>query len=299
MEINVGERLWVVTFSTNGEYVLSGGRNVQVWQVQDGIQMATANTRTSSWCCLAGSKDGRRIAAGTLEGDVHVWDADTYKQVFAHKEDSCIRGVDFSPDSARLVSASNNLNHTATVWDIATRKKVHTLRHEGPVMAAKYSPQGDRIATATHRSVRVYDSNDGRLLVDIEVTVFPSINASLLWFNNYLLVISDGKIKQLEASTGSVVSAWLVPHTRSSPCSAIPKHGEFIAYSAERTVTFWDTSTHTQLGLIQHFEDIASIALSSDDRFLAIGGKSGKITIQSLSPLVVSSVYSGWIKPPI
>jgi WD40 repeat protein len=63
-------------------------------------------------------------------------------------------------------------------------------------------------------------------------------------------------------------------------CIALPKHGEFIAYSTKRTVTFWDTSTHTQLGLIQHPQDIRSIALSPDDRFLAIGGEGGKITIR-------------------
>ena len=294
MEIDVGGRLYAVTFSANGEYIWSGGRDVQVWRVQDGMQMAAIRTRTTSGC-LAASKDGKWIAAGTHQGDVLVWNAKTHKQVFARNEDSCaISGVDFSPDSTRLVSASYNC--TAAVWDIASRKKVHTLHPKGPGIAAKYSPQGDRIATASPRSVRVYDSNDGHLLVDIEVTVATPFNAGLLWFNNYLLVISDGKIKHLEASTGTVISEWPVPDTVSSPRITTPKHGEFIAFSAERTVTFWDTSTHAQLGLIQHSEDIASTALSSDDRFLAIGGKAGKITIQSLSPITVSSIYCGIIR---
>ena len=70
--------------------------------------------------------------------------------------------------------------------------------------------------------------------------------------------------------------------------SLYQKHGEFIAHSTRRTVTFWDTATHTQLGLIQHLQDIRSIAVLPDDRFLAIGGKDGKITINSLFTITVS-----------
>jgi len=289
MEIDVGGELYAVTFSANGEYLLSGGQDVvQVWRVEDGKQMARMEMKTA--LCVAVSKDGGWIAAGTLWGDVLVWDANTYKQVFAHNQDDCtIHGVDFSPDSTRLVSASDN--HTAIVWDIATRKKIRTLHHGGSVVAAKYSPQGDRIATATKDSVRVYDSNDGRLLVEIKVTVATLFNTGLLWSDNYLLVISDGKIKQLETSTGSVILEWPVPGTVSSPRIAMMKYGEFVTCSAKRTLTFWDTSTHTRLGLIQHPQAIISIAISPEAQFIAIGGSAGKLTIESLSPFAVSSVY--------
>ena len=229
MEINVvGGNLRAVTFSADGKHVLSGDKGgVQVWRVEDRKQTATMETRFV-WC-LAVSKDNRWIVVGTLWGDVHVWDVHTHEQVWTHKQDfHAIRGVDFSPDSTRLTSASANC--TAVVWDIATREKVQTLHHKDPVISAKYSLQGDRIAT-------VYDSNDGCLLVDIKVGVTPRYNG-LLWYNNHLLVISDGKINQLEASTGSVISEWPLPDMRNSQCIAIPKHGKFIAYSVERTVTF-------------------------------------------------------------
>ena len=177
MEINADRWLYAVTFSANGEYVLSGvDDGVRVWRVQDGKRMATMEA-IGPWC-LAVSKDGRWIAAGTFWGCVHVWDANTYKQVSEHKEDWAnvdINGVDFSPDSARLVSASNN--GTATIWDIATRERVTHSATEGTgrVFAAKYSPQGDRIATATCHSVQLYDSNDGCFLVDIKVEALTGL----------------------------------------------------------------------------------------------------------------------------
>ena len=82
------------------------------------------------------------------------------------------------------------------------------------MVAAKYSARGDRIATATKNAVRVWDSNNGgRSLVDIPVKVEPCYNTGLLWLNNTLFVISDREIKQIEASTGSALSAWEVSDT--------------------------------------------------------------------------------------
>ena len=130
--------------------------------------------------------------------------------------------------------------------------------------------------------------------MDIKVTVTPWFNTGLLWLDNHLLVLSDRKITQFEASTGSAVSEWPVPDTSGYSSIALPKHGKFIAYSTPRTVTFLDTATHTQLGLAQHPQDILSIALSPDDRFLAIGGEDRNITINSLSHITVS-VLSRWI----
>ena len=130
--------------------------------------MATLEA-TGELCSLAVSKNGRWIAAGSDGGDVLVWDATTYERVITHEVDpsNLILAVDFSPDSTRLVSGST----TAIVWDVAHRKEVQKLSHCLPavsgLLAVKYSPQGDRIATASEHSIKVWDSIDGDLLVDI------------------------------------------------------------------------------------------------------------------------------------
>ena len=291
IEIDVGSEVYVVTFSANGEYLLSGGQGgIRVWRVRDGKQVA----RMEAWAvvCLAVSKDGRWVAAGTLLGELFVWDAKTHKQVFKHEEDFAINGVDFSPDSSRLVTASDN--ETASTWDIPTHQRVQTLDHKSPLRAAKFSPLGDRIATASLDSTRVWDSKDGRLLVDIKVGVTPYYNSGLLWSNNRLIAISYGKIKEIDASTGLVVSQWPLAENDGHSCIALPKHWRFIAYSAKRSVTFWDTSSHTKFDHIQHPQDIRSIALSPDDNFIAVGGKRGKIVLRRFSRIVVS-VLCLWI----
>ncbi|KAF8129222.1 quinon protein alcohol dehydrogenase-like superfamily, partial [Boletus edulis] len=267
IEINIDTKgLKAVTFSANSEYLVGGGDDgVQVWRMQDGKQMATMQVYNVQ--CVAVSKDGRWIAAGTRSGMVFLWDAKTYEQVWKYNiDDYDVATIDFSPDSTRLI---NVWRDTATVLDVATGTQVQTLNH---------CPDGTRIATATHQSVQVWDSSDGRLLFNIS----SSYIKSLLWFDNHSYVISRGEIKRFQASTWTELSRWTLPRDGSFPCIVVPRHGEFIAYTSGNTVTCWDTSTHTQLSRTQQPEDIISLALSPDDRFLAIG-LPGKITVHDLT----------------
>ena len=288
LEINASGAIVAMTISADGKHLLSsGGGGVRVWQVEDGKQVATLGMNNVRR--LTVSKDGKWIAAGTNNDGVYVWDTETREQVWSHKEDSkAVNAVDFSPDSTRLVTGSDN--YKATTWDMATHKQVQTLDHEHWVRATKYSAQGDRLATGTRKFVRIWD-NDGHLLVTINVGVRPYFNTGLLWSNNHLFALSDGQIKQFQASTESEVSEWPVPDVGSYSCIALPKHREFIAYSTKRTVTCWDTTTRTQCGLIEHTQDIRSIAISPDDQFLAIGGYEGNIIIRKLAHITVSFVY--------
>ena len=254
-----------------------------MWGVKDGKREATMSVPCGAYC-VAASKDGKWIAGGTKVGEVCVWDATTYKRVFADGfKSTAILDVDFSPDSTRLVSADGILN-TATVWDIAARKKVRILRKDsgqGWLLTAKYSPQGDRVATATHESVRVWDSDDGRLLADVKIPMKGL--RDLLWCKDHLFVkTGDSKIMRINAATGSTVSEWLVPSRDPFSCIALPQHAKFIAHSTKKTIAFWDTATHTQLSPIQHTHNIRSIAWTLDGQLLAISAEK-KIIVKDLS----------------
>ena len=281
----------MTTFTANGEYLVGGTtKDVRVWRVADGKQVAKMGSRNAAKC-VAASKDGRWIAAGSEDGDVFVWRATTYEQVFADRTGYTIWDVDFSPDSTRLVSA--NHRGKATICDIAARRlKVRTLDHVESIFAAKYSPLVDRIATATFQSVRVWDSSDGRLLVDVKVPVDGL--RRLLWCNHHLFVLTkDKNIKQINAVTGSTVSEWSVPGADDYSHIALPQHGKFIAHSEHKTITFWDTAKHTELSRISHTHNLFSFAFPRDDSLLAIVPVGSKIIVKELfqSVLVRSMSY--------
>ena len=217
-----------------------------------------------------------------------MWDAKTYERVWQHKEDFEIYAIDFSPDSTKLVSGS--WKGAAIIWDVASGEKIRTLLHKQGLRAAKFSSDGDRIATATYKgSVRVWDSSNGQLLVDIPVMVTSSYNNGLRWSNGHIFVVSGSTVKQVDASTGLTVYEWPVPNSNYYSCIAVPRHGKFIACSTSRSVTLWDTSTHCQIGFVEHHGDISSITLSPSNCFYAIGREDGTITTESLSYIIVST----------
>ena len=85
-EINARDDIRAVAFAADGKYLINGGwGDVRVWRVEDGKQMSTLEAEYV-WC-LAVSKDGRWITAGTSKGEVIVWDAKTFKNFSSHRDD--------------------------------------------------------------------------------------------------------------------------------------------------------------------------------------------------------------------
>ena len=293
-----------VAYSANGKYLLSGNEEgVQMWRAKDKDTdtRRIAELAAKSVKCLAISKDGKRVAAGTSSGDVVVWNAKRFREVpvISRRNDtSSIHGVDFSPDSTRIIIASEN--HTASILGIDTVERI-ALRHKGSVIAAKYSPEGNRIATATENCVRVYEckGNDLRfkLLANIKAPVTSYYNTSLLWESNeQLIVISDDKIKTIAFPFRNEPKDLLIPNikTYSPRRFALLQDGKYAVCASRRKITFWtwsdSKSQYTQLtgAQIDHNEEIHSIAAfhvqeSQDNQSLAVSPGQESQDHQSLS----------------
>jgi WD40 repeat protein len=78
--------------------------------------------------------------------------------------ESAVTSAAFSPDGARIVTASSD--NTARIWDAATAKEIAVLRgHEGFVNSAAFSPDGARIVTASSdNTARIWDAQFATML---------------------------------------------------------------------------------------------------------------------------------------
>src|SRR5262249_30143161 len=96
---------------------------------------------------VAFSGDGRRLAAGSWQEGVRLWDAETGGQPlrtfpgYRHP----ISALAFSPDGGRLASAS--YDRSVKVWDTTTGGLLHHLWHTGNVECVAFSPDGRRLAS--------------------------------------------------------------------------------------------------------------------------------------------------------
>jgi WD40 repeat protein len=100
------------------------------------------------------SPDGKILAFGDWEGQVHLCDADTGSEIrrFKGHKQFVVR-VTFSPDGKALASGAE-FDQAACVWDVATGKLLHRFEagSQGPI-SVSFSMDGKRLATASSDGV--------------------------------------------------------------------------------------------------------------------------------------------------
>ena len=241
---------------------------------------------------IAVSRDGEWVVSGTKSGMVTVWNAESRSKVTEfNAHGKCVNAVDVSPDATKIMTGSDD--HTACVWSLSTGERLlGPLEHDSWVAAAKFSPDGHLIATATWErdSIRVYDSQNGSLLIKFPVQVSSALNQSLTWAidSKQLFALSkDGYIHRVDVSTKTTLSKRHIHGSNDVRCIALAINGTFIAASAGSSVSFWDTATREQIGsVIGYTHLIWSMAISSDCD-LVTGGEN-KITLRTLCDVLPS-----------
>lgn len=314
VEIDGRDDINSVAFLADGKHVVSGGEEgkVRCWGVEDGRGAGTVMDAGCGVHNLAVSRDGKWIVSGTDLGLVTVWNAERHEKVSefqAHNQD--VFAVDISPDATKIATGSGD--KTAYVWSLSTTQAgvnrqgdsqrlllAGPLQHRNTVAAVKFSPDGRRLATATRdrHSIRLYDSRNGRCLVDVRIHVNSHINQSLAWTSDSkrLFALSqEGVIHCLDVSTGTILSEWSIHNNVNARCIALASSGVFIAASANSSVSFWDTETRTRVGpVIEFSHDVWSMAISAND-FVAGGDKT--ISLRSLCDML-PSLYCNDVSAP-
>ena len=113
--------------------------------------------------CVAVSADAGKIASGSRDTTVRVWDAATGRCL--HKftgHDKPVRCVAFSSDGRYVVSGSDD--KTVRVWDLKTGGQKHCLKgHLGHVACLAVTPDGRRVLSGAWEEVlRLWDIETGR-----------------------------------------------------------------------------------------------------------------------------------------
>lgn len=157
----------IASASYRMETTPEGGRQVigtvRVWDAATGENAFAVDAGVKPISMVRWSPDGRRIAAGSWDGEVHVFDAaeggrnHLTLKVPESEVYAAVNCVAWSPDGTRVVCGSKD--RTARVYDAASGALLGTVEHEGWVTACAWSGDGASFVTGSEDNlVRVWDA---------------------------------------------------------------------------------------------------------------------------------------------
>ena len=236
----------------------------------------------SGWVTgIAFSVDGQRLASGSSDQTVKLWDVPTGQETstVASKIKE-VQALAFSRDGHWL-AAENSLN-TVTLWDATTGREVRTFSSNKPlgvlgtswVYSIAFSPDGRWLASGVDdKTVRLWDVETGQPVLDLTAARRSVIYIAFSPDGRWLASGGDDRtIKVWEVATGKEI-LMLRGHKKNVYAVVFSPNGRYLASaSADKSVKLWDVSTGREIqNLTGHGGAVTSIAFSPDSRWLASG----------------------------
>jgi WD40 repeat protein len=236
----------------------------------------------SGWVTtMAFSPDGQRLATGSWDQTVKLWEVSTGEQLTTvAKKNKEIQALAFSRDGRWL--ATENSSNTVTLRDAATGQEVRVLPSDKPlgplgsnwVYSISFSPDGRWLATGVdEKTVRMWDVNTGTKLRDF-TTSRRRITYIAFSPDSRLLASGDDDktIRIWDVASGDELRK-LSGHRKSIYAVAFSPNGRLLASaSGDKTVRLWDVDSGREIhSLTGHGSVVTSLAFSPDGRWLVSG----------------------------
>lgn len=225
---------------------------------------------------VAFSPDGTRIASGSGDDTLKLWDMPTGKEARELRGGGRgITSVAFSADGNHL--AAGTWDGAIKIWTARDGKEIGTFRgHKETVTSLAFSPDGKRIVSGSgDDTFRVWDAANGKQLLMVENDNDYDFTAVAFFPDNKRILAgdADNALRLWDAATGEELQS-LEGHELAITAIAMSRDGRrIVSGSQDDTARVWDVKSGKQLLTLRgHADDVTSVAISGDGKRIVSGG---------------------------
>ena len=206
-------------FSHDSQYLVVGWNDVALlWSVATGQLIRRFSGHTNFLYCVAFSLDATRIATGSNDASIIIWNVNTGASLVTMTPPEGYTGpvdcVAFSATGERV--ASGSVDCCVRVWNADTAELLHSLAgHSSPVTSVAFAPRGDVVIASNDND---YDPGTMRFW-DVETGHCLHVFGEKTWHRT-MEVAPDGT--GIVAGGGRVVQLWSPPDADTPVTTAIP-----------------------------------------------------------------------------
>ncbi len=206
-----------------------------------------------------------------------------------------VRGVTFSPDGARVVSASDD--RTARLWSRSGGPEIGRISHEGWVRAVAFSADGKRMVTGgDDRAARMWDARTGTQIGLVR-------HGGGVWG----VAFSRDGARVATASGDTTARIWdgangnpqlTVSHDSGVLGIAFsPDCERFLTGGADQSARLWNAHTGREIGRVSHGGGVLGVAFSPDGTCFATASadKTARIWDAANGRQLACLNHNGWV----
>ena len=264
--------------------VLSGGYvsgQVLLQNIED--------AHTGNVISLDSDATGSVLLSGGVDNRAHIWDANTGQKIKSFSDLKGYPAVLFFDSGRKFITSS--YSGKTIIWDADTKKPVSMLKgNDTDILSLAFNPVNNNIAGGSRDGKILIWDKDGKLLITF---IGHGSEVKSVAFNpegTKLISAGVGEVKIWEANRFTPLGT-LQPDSKSvitikGSCNL----DQIAIVSGKRTIEIWNTTTFSKdfdLTAISH--EIMSVEFSSDDKYIAVGGVDGSLSIINLSSKTVTS----------
>jgi len=265
------DRIYSISFSPNGKYVVSGGRDqtARVWDVFTGEEISRV-THDGFVASVAVSPDNKYVVSGGENKTVRVWDIVSGQEIsfMTHDHGGRVSFVTFSPNGKYVASAAS-YNKTIHLWDTETGQEVSHMSHDDDAYTFfAFSPDSKHLISSGGRdnTARVWDTSTGE---EISRMTHDSGVSSVAFSPDGKQVASggDNTARVWEADTGKEIAR--MTHNSFVYFVSFSPDGKYIASGGhDSTARIWKSQTGQEIARFTHNDFVSYIAFSPDGTYV-------------------------------